>query len=611
LADQEANRSNRGWRRYFLPVLGVSALLLVLSLGYIGFGQNEELSRTDRIYASLELFALHGADFPLPVTLKYNICLELARFFAPLSEIIGFIWLYIGYSDTAAEFTDKIFFRLSPGNHIVICGLGQKGFQLVKDLGKSNRVVVIEKHPSNPNVEECRALGILVYIGDASTPEILKKARVQNAKRLIAISGNDGTNVDIAVQVGEFLSTQGKRRENPLECHVHIVDLELRSLFRFHQTMPTTQKGVRVSMFNVFENGARMLFQNVFLDYGPRPIVDPNDVRQAHLIVLGFGHVGESVVLQAVKMTHFPNGKKVRLTIVDKDAARQYDRFRVRYGAFPEHCAVDPPLDAFADESRVFEQIEGWCKDPNSIVTVVVCFEDDARSLSVGLSLLAKLKGFPVLILVRIESQAGLARLVARAADHPDFNNRMLAFGQIEEACSAEVVIQEKLDEFARAIHEAFRTKRKGDKRPAEDFSMAEWSDLDPDLKESNRQQADHIRFKLRAMNWVSQEDPRIPSVSKISTSIVETITDEGELEKLAEMEHNRWWAERALAGWQQDKRDKKVRDIRNRLHTDMKPWKELTPDVRNYDLEAVRLLPQLVAAFKDQIIYRLPKNGS
>jgi len=591
-----------------LPVLGVGALLFVLGLGIKGFKQNCHLSLTDRIYASLQLFALHAESFPEPpITWERNWPLEVARFLAPLSEIIGFVWLYIGFSDTIAAFSDEIFFRLSPGNHVVICGIGRKGLQLVKDLRKTQRVVVIERDSSNPHIEECRTLGVFVCVGDATTPEMLKKARVPKARRLVSITGNDGTNVDIAMQVGELLAATGKTRKNPPECHVHIVDLELRSLFRLHQNMQTTPGGARVSMFNVFENGARMLFQTVFLDYGQRAVVERSDLRQAHLVVLGFGNVGESVVLQAVKTTHFPNGKKLRVTIIDKDATRQYQRFLVRYPAFPERCEVDTPVDAFVDDPKVFHQIEGWCKERNSIVTVVVCFEDDARSLSLGLSLLAKLREFPVPIFVRIESQAGLARLVASAPDHPGLNDQIRAFGQLEEACSAEVVIQEKLDEFARSIHESFRKRREKEQRSADDFSMAEWVDLKPDLKESNRQQADHIRFKLRAMNWVSQENPKPPRITEFADSIVGTITDQVELEKLAEIEHNRWWTERALAGWKRGD----TRDVHKRLHPDMKPWEKLTADVQSYDLQAVALMPEQLKAFRGQVIYRLPESES
>jgi hypothetical protein len=102
---------------------------------------------------------------------------------------------------------------------------------------------------------------------------------------------------------------------------------------------------------------------------------------------------------------------------------------------------------------------------------------------------------------------------------------------------------------------------------------MKRWEDLDPDLKDSNWQQAEHLKLKLRAITGIN--------VDKIG---------EQDAEKLAKMEHNRWIAERCLAGW----RLGSVKDVTKRIHPDLKPWQELESRVRQYDLEAVRLIPAL-----------------
>lgn len=83
------------------------------------------------------------------------------------------------------------------------------------------------------------------------------------------------------------------------------------------------------------------------------------------------------------------------------------------------------------------------------------------------------------------------------------------------------VLLKDDLDTFARAIHQDFVKKRSADDRPAADPSMAPWESLDPGFKHSNRQQADHIAVKLRAVGCHSgpkgrggQSPRRLPSTS-------------------------------------------------------------------------------------------------
>jgi hypothetical protein len=158
-------------------------------------------------------------------------------------------------------------------------------------------------------------------------------------------------------------------------------------------------------------------------------------------------------------------------------------------------------------------------------------------------------------------------------------------------------VIDDSLNEFARVIHETFVEKRKKEGRSLDDPSMKAWQELDPDLKESNWQQAEHIPFKVRAINCDIAPLQEGPAVSGISDSRVDSIGDR-DAAKLARMEHCRWFTERSLAGWKKGD----TKDVGRRIHPDLKPWEELTEAVRQYDVDAAKLIPKLLALDKKVI---------
>lgn len=81
----------------------------------------------------------------------------------------------------------------------------------------------------------------------------------------------------------------------------------------------------------------------------------------------------------------------------------------------------------------------------------------------------------------------------------------------------------------------------------------------------------------------------------------VDSISDEDAL-KLAKIEHRRWFAERRLAGWQRGAQ----KNVEARTNPNLVPWSELKPDIQKYDLDAVRLIPELVR-LDGQVIYRIP----
>jgi hypothetical protein len=106
---------------------------------------------------------------------------------------------------------------------------------------------------------------------------------------------------------------------------------------------------------------------------------------------------------------------------------------------------------------------------------------------------------------------------------------------------------------------------------------------LDEDFQESNRAQARHIEEKLREIGCavVSAEQAAEPV----------TFTPD-EVERMAEMEHGRYNAERLLDGWTWSA----VKDDDRRTSPYLVSWSELPDDIRDYDRQTVREIPEFLA---------------
>jgi hypothetical protein len=171
----------------------------------------------------------------------------------------------------------------------------------------------------------------------------------------------------------------------------------------------------------------------------------------------------------------------------------------------------------------------------------------------------------------------------------------------------------EEREKIAQAIHAAYLKDRKSEgPLDPKDRSTRAWDRLDEDLKESNRQQADHIAVKLRAIGlWFRKAVPEVPRSTELDLYF------ESNVERLARIEHDRWVAEKRRSGWiPAPGTDRASRNKRLLLHNFIHPWDRLTEPIKDLDRSASRRIPDLLAAGGYEVYapldndMGLPENG-
>lgn len=472
--------------------------------------------------------------------------------------------------------------------HAIVCGLNATGIELVKDFRRRRPVVVVERNPDNEFIPTAVQTGAMVLIGDAADALTLRRARLHRAGYLMALSGDDGANMEIAAHAGGYLKTAKALAGQFLHCYVRIVDLDLRNLFRRQQLHVAPADRMTVGIFNPFESSARQLFEAFPLE---PPGLDAADPRSVRLVIIGFGQMGRAVALQAAKLGHFGNGKKVLVSVFDQHATAKRLRFETEFPYYDVACTSDFQ-EGDVETPAVLERLAELSRQMDAITTFVVCFDDDGHSLSFGLRLLQKLVP-GTRIRLRISSSRGFAALMPKAEESAPLPAHLRAFGQIDRIATVETVVGGQIDLLAKKIHAEFVRKRTLEGRTPElDAAMVPWEVLSEVFVESNRQQADHIAVKLRAISCHGA--PHRSDERPVEFS-------EAEVELLAKMEHARWNAERSLAGWTFAPGYK---DLDKKTSPYLVGWDELPEFVRKYDSEAVRAIPKLLAAI-NQSIYR------
>jgi hypothetical protein len=137
------------------------------------------------------------------------------------------------------------------------------------------------------------------------------------------------------------------------------------------------------------------------------------------------------------------------------------------------------------------------------------------------------------------------------------------------------------LDAMAKAFHGVY-VAGSVNKLPE---NMKPWANLGETFKLANREQARYAVQILEACGF-GVRDAESPVVFDSKSFTPE------EVERMAEMEHGRWNAERLRDGWRPGKR----RDDSRKIHDCLVPWSELPDGIKRYDRDAVREFPKILA---------------
>ncbi|MBM3982020.1 MAG: hypothetical protein FJ304_17510 [Planctomycetes bacterium] len=181
------------------PILFVTILASTLIFRY---GMNSDWG--DGLYQTVSVVAtggeLHGENKPEWVKVFLSV-LKLAG----AALVAGFTAILTNYLIRARLGGALEARRVPDSGHTVVCGLGNIGYRVVEELlALGERVVAIDKAADGPYLDIVRQKGVPTFIGDSTVPAVLRQARADTAKVVIAVTSSELANIEIALLVREM-----------------------------------------------------------------------------------------------------------------------------------------------------------------------------------------------------------------------------------------------------------------------------------------------------------------------------------------------------------------------------------------------------------------------
>ena len=454
----------------------------------------------------------------------------------------------------------------------------------------------------------------VIYSGDMDTASHLERLHIEDAKEVFILgegreTGRDSRNLGCAKMVKSIREKAKKTTALPVNVQLDkpgsYSTIKRITIPKQYYKNDQSEEITYLHPFNFYENWARLLWGYHHLDsyrpldrglmmaYGPDDKPQPAQ-KHVHLVIAGFNEMGIALLLQALRICHFPNhnettgANKTHITIADPQINALLPRFKAQYPYLRQITDVEIEYRAERiEDPGMRELLNELAGQADTLLTVAICFTDADNSLSAALTLPEALyyqvidgKIVPnttVEILVRQEIKSGLADVLDE--ENGKFAN-VKVFGTIDKG-----VDDQLLDDKMAIVINAHYHFKYGCNPPMDFFQMVEedrkkalseaasaWIALNEDQRFANRYQTE-VYASYQTYRPLLEHDPEL----------------------LYQTEHLRWCAERSITGYR-DLHQPDIKSLTYQTHPLIVPYHALNDLEKGKDKDVLQVMDKVIA---------------
>lgn len=435
-----------------------------------------------------------------------------------------------------------------------------------------------------------RRKGVTTINGDPTQPVTLRAASITQATSIVAFEPDDTTNLQIEAAARRTMDDA--KRSTTLDAHVATKSLmllrealEMRmSQSRRHSNTPSP---ISPRPFSMDELAARALLQRevVFLLALARQLSQ----TRLHIVMFGFGNAAEAFARALLSSCWSVHLDAPRLTVLTPDPQATEMAFRARHReafSHPQLWCADIAFQAFDwDASSLSDDVLTNVETSRGPPTAaMVATGSDALNIHLSLALKrsANLR-WPIPIYMNESNQSEFGREYAKGRNTEQLEAYLQAFGSYQSTATRALIVDGALDVGSAMAHQHFlATPRRGQSSLDElKIQLKDWQQTPEHFRAANRGIADSVLVKMWDVDWRPAHDTES---GRVSPDVPIRL-----IERLCRREHDRWVADRLMAGWR-PARPGERRDYDLKVHDKLTPWDTLTDDDHEHCAEAIRM---------------------
>jgi len=528
MADNASRKPRRNLLPLLIPILAITAIVLVVTGRLIGPTTVDQPGWQDAIYSVLLAFSVDGTFLGNQSSLTLIGALLAAAVF--YVAVLGGLWVVFRKRLIA-------WWAARSHDHLVVIGDDGAAEALAATLSNDANVVLVSADP----VQGTRLLGIE---RPDTTSELIAAANVRQARSVIVMLADEKANTAIATTIAS-----GRTEAVPaIWCRTG-------DRLTADRVSAVESGNQRIHVFGE----AQMMARSMFARHPAHAVAERMAAQRVHFVILGFGRLGQAMAEEAIFSGLAEGLGKPMITVIDRDAAMVeaiYRESRPALDKAADFAFIEAELIT-AENAPVLQQpvLAALAKrdDIARVTGILICLGIDADNVRFALALpdLRRREGrYFAPAFMRLRDPDSESVVFATAQPHV-----LVPTGGVNplerptRLIASDILDTAHRDEAARLLHEAYSS---GSEKSAS--ASTDWSHLPETFRRANRRSADHIASKLYSLGLTSEHDAHAPILverhahQKVIVSLGSD--DDPRLPKLASLEHRRWIADRVIDGW-------------------------------------------------------------
>lgn len=539
-------------------LLLIALVLLWAIAGFVGWygwpwADAHQMPPHEAIYRTIA--ALYMADNYAP---ENEGALNVARFAGVAIPVVGLLFAFWGeLGRSVAQGLHQF-----AANHVVIAGASPEAVHLAQDCrakrdGGRDSVVLIGAGLPEDLTWSLQRNGVFVIDGDGADRRTLIAARADRASHVVAFEDDDTSNLQVEAAMRGLIGTKKRRRS----IGVHVATRSP-MLLREARAMRSSEQGkygdarppLESKPFSLEEVAARRLIQAQTME-----ILDSAAAlgqERVHIVCFGFDEAAQAVAAHVFMSLWSARFAAPRVTVLCAQPETGEHQFKARHPqafAHPDLWVADIAFLKFDPEhDHVDTALLRKVQDEagrGQASAVVVSSGDDPSNIRLSLSLKRACNEgliWPVPIFMKESSKSEFSSIYAKGDETEERDAYLLAFGGLQTTATRLDILMGRVDQGAAIAHTHYQkglAKAKAMDMRELQAATKDWHGVPETYRSANRAVSDAAMVKIWDAGWR-------PSTRKEGRGETAPAMPDDVMEMAARREHDRWMAERLMAGW-------------------------------------------------------------
>lgn len=456
-------------------------------------------------------------------------------------------------------------FKISFYEKVFIFGYNNNSKEFIKNIVDGNKKVIIVTEKPFLDSERLELLrkGIMLICGDFSNGKEndmkygFRKMRIEKADSIVLFENQATTNFSILLNIIEYYdSIQRKSKLFELipkndetiyiKCSISCEDSGIQEVITDYydryidQVSHVTNRAIHIDLklFSIPEIQVRELFSH-------RPIYQYNLMDQrtyikkhydweettnecanpwdTHLVIVGFGKLGQNVLLQALNLGNLQSKSIITIDVFDNNADEKKGIFAKRFSH--ENVDINQEFISFPKKKQNSDgkviinfhkvdirtiDFEDELRKLQDVTYVAICFEDSSLS-TIGMVTIEKyFKNVPVAVQMDVDN-----KVIDYIKKNIKSYKHVFPFGTKKEVLDQDTIVENHMDKKAILYNDKYNEYHEHDKKIICEHinhisrnKLDAWNKTILQKKNSSRKLIEHEPFKIILLlvdSWLSQ----------------------------------------------------------------------------------------------------------